>query len=89
MKKLTTSIGNKENNFYANLRECTHKENCNFESTKKRMSEAAKSKIWTKEHREKISDSLRGRIWVTNGTNLKLVNPNEIPNGYKKGRTIK
>ena len=78
--------GNKENNFYMNLRECSHKENCNFDLSKKHRSNSAKLKKWTDDHRRKIADSHKGRIFVNNGIVIKKVFPNEIPAGFVKGR---
>lgn len=44
-----------------NLRWCTHKENCNYEITVKRMSEAHKGKKLSEEHKGKISNALKGK----------------------------
>lgn len=33
--------------------------------------------------------SVGGRIWVNNGIERRMVNPNEIPNGYVRGKMVK
>jgi Txe/YoeB family toxin of Txe-Axe toxin-antitoxin module len=33
--------------------------------------------------------SVSGLIWINNGIECKMVNPNNIPNGYVKGRKVK
>lgn len=52
--------GNKENNYYLNLRWCTHKENMQNLITKKQLSEAHKGKVFSKETKVKISAAHKG-----------------------------
>lgn len=46
----------------------------------------------TSEQRMKIGDNIRGRLWVTNGSDNHLINPDELPYylslGYTQGRTL-
>lgn len=41
----------------------------------------------TQETRQRLSKKKRGRVWVTNGTDDKMVFLDDIPDGYKRGRT--
>lgn len=70
------------------------------EEHKRKISEALKGKpSWIKgkhlseETKQKLSDAhkgqCRGMIWVNNGKVCKRVYPNEIPNGYVRGKTKK
>ena len=55
------------------------------EETRKKMSDRMKSIP----HLRKLSEAIKGRIWVTNGIDSKFVFIDEIPDGYKKGRIMK
>lgn len=66
--------------------------------TRRRMSESRKGKSLnlTEEQKQRKSESMKGNkscqgfIWITNGVESKLLkNENEIPLGWKRGRTKK
>tara|TARA_R110002050_G_C8714617_1_gene495851 strand:- start:45 stop:620 length:576 start_codon:yes stop_codon:yes gene_type:complete len=52
----------------------------------KNMSLCQKGKKATKETKDKMSKAIVGRIHVNNGVLSKMVYPNDIPNGFVKGR---
>lgn len=67
---------------------------------RRKMSESLKGKpSWHKgkklsiEHRRVLSEAHKGQcqgmVWVNNGKICKRVYPNEIPNGYVRGKKIK
>ena len=71
------------------------KENLSEEKRKK-MSDRMKSipplrkgAKHTPETLQKLSEAIKGRIWVTNSIDSKFVFIDEIPDGYKKGRIMK
>lgn len=45
-----------------------------------------KGQTHTQETRQHLSKKKKGRVWVTNGTDDKMVFPDDIPAGYKRGR---
>ena len=66
------------------------------EETRKKMSDRMKKNPplrkgakHTPETIQKLSEAIKGRIWVTNGIDSKFVFADEIPDGYKKGRIMK
>lgn len=65
------------------------------EETRKKMSDRMKKNSLRKgaknipETIQKLSEAIKGRIWVTNGIDSKFVFIDEIPDGYKKGRIMK
>lgn len=63
------------------------------EVTKQRMSDAKKGIIFTEEHKNKLSEShkgkAKGKIYINNGKELKMVFPYEFENIYLKQGWIK
>ena len=57
------------------------------EETRRKMSEAHKGKIFTEEHKQKMSKNSTGRSWFNNG--IKNVFVKECPEGFVKGRLKK
>ena len=72
---------------------CSNKGVPRSEETKKKISDSKKGvkrNPFTKDHLNKISESLKGKakgkIWITNDIDAKMILPNEeIPIGWKKG----
>ena len=58
--------------------------------TREKMRQARKGTTWDDSTKKKISESLKGKMmWVTNGTNNKLLaSSEEMPEGYRRGRIL-
>jgi len=53
---------------------------------KKKMSGYFKERWLDPEYRENIISQKRGRVWINNGMVQKFVHPNDIPDGFVRGR---
>lgn len=51
---------------------------------KRKLSEAAQNR--SDEYRQKQKNAKLGKKWATNGVASKLVEPNQLPNGWRWGR---
>lgn len=85
---------NIHNNRADNLRWTTYKENNNNPITKKKQNDKkygnknAKGRIVTTQMRDNISKFVKGRVWINNGVESKMVYPYELDKyiGYVRGR---
>lgn len=56
------------------------------EETIEKMRDAKKGKILSDETKNKISESIKKKKWFTNGVNTIFCEPENVPEGYRKGR---
>ena len=63
------------------------------QETSKKISNALRGKKKTKEHKDNLSKNRTNRVWITDGTQTKAVNPESLQlylcNGWRRGRTLK
>lgn len=64
---------NKTNNRADNLEWCSHKYNMNYGTLKEKISKANSGRTTSDETKQKLSQISKGRIWVNNGKQEKLI----------------
>jgi hypothetical protein len=58
------------------------------EKTKRKISRTLEGKKRSEDFKSKVSQAVKGRIHVTDGKTNRFVKPDQIPEGFRPGRTL-